>query len=243
MYNHFTEKIDEFIKNNKDTNKKLIVGLSGKKRSGKTYFGQYLEQNYGFTRIAFADRLKELLKTHFDLELVKPEDSDCSSKLKKIKELSKAYNNIEIRRKLLDTLTELFDYKIVYNFINTDRAKEFISMIKNIKNTNDLRQIYQYFGSDICRYIDNDIWIKEYDKKVKNCFNNLIVTDDIRFYNEYECIKKYKHLFIYVENKLLNNNNNIVDTHISERVEQLKSFADFVVNNNYSKKDNKLVFK
>lgn len=37
----------------------MIVGLSGKKRSGKDTFAQVLVDEFGFTRVAFADALKE----------------------------------------------------------------------------------------------------------------------------------------------------------------------------------------
>jgi len=38
-----------------------IIGLCGKAGSGKSTVAQYLQENYGFERIAFADSLKEML--------------------------------------------------------------------------------------------------------------------------------------------------------------------------------------
>ncbi len=43
----------------------LIIGLCGKKGSGKDTVGNYLVENYGFVRIAFADPLKEACKIVF----------------------------------------------------------------------------------------------------------------------------------------------------------------------------------
>jgi hypothetical protein len=39
----------------------VIIGLSGYARSGKDTFADYLVEEYGFTRIAFADKLREFL--------------------------------------------------------------------------------------------------------------------------------------------------------------------------------------
>jgi dephospho-CoA kinase len=38
-----------------------IIGLCGKAGSGKSTVAQYLQENYGFEKIAFADSLKEML--------------------------------------------------------------------------------------------------------------------------------------------------------------------------------------
>lgn len=49
------------------TNQKIqIIALCGKKRSGKDTIGQYLVDHYGFTRLAFADPLKNACKEIFD---------------------------------------------------------------------------------------------------------------------------------------------------------------------------------
>ena len=232
VHNSFKRRVVEFLLKNSN-NKKIIIALTGKKRSGKTYHGQYLVEKHGFTKLAFADKLKELLKEHFNIELIKPEDIDSLERLNKIKIISKTHSTVDVKKRLIDALSELFDPAIAFNFCNTERADKFIKMIKNIDNTNDLRHIYQYFGSEICRYIDDEIWIKAYDKQIQRIDNNLIVTDDVRFYNEYKCIEKYPHLFVYI-----NNNYVLKDEHISENVEHLKTFADIIINNNYKRSNN-----
>lgn len=47
----------------------MIIGLAGKKQSGKDTVGQYLVDNYGFTRFAFADKVKECVATLLDIPL------------------------------------------------------------------------------------------------------------------------------------------------------------------------------
>jgi hypothetical protein len=53
------------IYNKSYNNKITIIGLTGYKRSGKDTIGNYLVNNYNFTRIAFADTLKEACKIIF----------------------------------------------------------------------------------------------------------------------------------------------------------------------------------
>jgi len=42
-----------------------VIGLTGRKRSGKDTIGRHLIEKYGFVRVAFADALKEACKTIF----------------------------------------------------------------------------------------------------------------------------------------------------------------------------------
>ena len=56
------------ISKNKINEQKLpiIVGITGKKFNGKDTLGNHLVSKYGYIRIAFADPLKEVLKTVFN---------------------------------------------------------------------------------------------------------------------------------------------------------------------------------
>lgn len=45
----------------------MIIGLSGKAKSGKDCLADYLVQNYGFVKVAFADELKLLCASTFNL--------------------------------------------------------------------------------------------------------------------------------------------------------------------------------
>jgi hypothetical protein len=50
-----------------DLNDLTIIGITGRKRSGKDTVGEYLVKNHGFIRVAFADALKEACKIIFGL--------------------------------------------------------------------------------------------------------------------------------------------------------------------------------
>ena len=45
-----------------------IIGFLGRKRSGKDTCGEYLIENYNFTKYAFADPLKDILKILFNFD-------------------------------------------------------------------------------------------------------------------------------------------------------------------------------
>lgn len=45
----------------------MIIGLSGKAKSGKDTLADYLVQNYGFIKVAFADELKLMCASNFNL--------------------------------------------------------------------------------------------------------------------------------------------------------------------------------
>lgn len=51
----------------------MIFGISGKAQSGKDTVGAYLEKKYGFTRVASADYLKEVVKNALGWDGLKDE--------------------------------------------------------------------------------------------------------------------------------------------------------------------------
>ncbi len=48
--------------------KKIVIAVTGRMRSGKDTLGDYICENYSFTRLAFADSLKQVCKITFHLE-------------------------------------------------------------------------------------------------------------------------------------------------------------------------------
>lgn len=54
----------------------LILGLAGQKRVGKDTFADYLVENYGFVKLAFAEPIKRIACTIFNLDYDKLDDMD-----------------------------------------------------------------------------------------------------------------------------------------------------------------------
>lgn len=132
----------------------IVIGLVGKKRSGKDTIAKYLEK-YGFIRIAFADTLKEVCKLvfHFTDEQVYGDDlkevvdefwhhtpRDILQKVgtdlfrERLPELcSNISNNIWIRsaeRKMKDLISKGYN-KFVFTDVRFPNELEFVKKLDN----------------------------------------------------------------------------------------------------------------
>ena len=216
--------VDNFIKNiNKD--EIAIIGFIGKAGSGKTYFANLIAEQYkDFVILPMAFKMKQLLKDYFQLELVKDNEDKLCEIINSTKKLSREL----IRFSMYKILSELFDKDKTINFLKSKDYDIFEGLLKNIKTFDDVRKVYQYFGTDICRKIDNDIWLKCYSRHIRE--NNLkrIICDDIRFKNELDFIRTLgKSLICYIKRPDLAKSY----SHASEKVEELKEYADGIVIN------------
>jgi hypothetical protein len=96
-----------------------------------------------------------------------------------------------------------------------------------------VRKIFQFYATDICRSINEDIWVKKTDEKVKDILNtntyNGVIIDDVRFENEADYIinlgkeNNINSVLIYVTKNNIPN-----DLHISENVEKLKDKVHYI---------------
>lgn len=59
----------------------MIIGVMGQKGSGKDTVGAYLAQQYAFERIAFADKLKEMVRVLYGVEYKNVNKEEFLSKL------------------------------------------------------------------------------------------------------------------------------------------------------------------
>jgi hypothetical protein len=171
-----------------------------------------------------AFKMKQLLKDYFQLELVK----DNEDKLRKIINSTKKLSRELIRFSMYKILSELFDKDKAINFLKSEDYDIIEGLLKNIKTFDDIRKIYQFFGTDICRKIDNDIWLKCYNRHIRENDLKRIICDDIRFKNELDFIRTLgKSLICYIERPDLAKSY----SHASEKVEELKEYADGIVIN------------
>ncbi len=57
-----------------------------------------------------------------------------------------------------------------------------------------IREVLQYYATEICRYRDEDYWIKAIDAKIKAIPTDearIVFIDDVRFTNELEYVKRH----------------------------------------------------
>lgn len=89
----------------------------------------------------------------------------------------------------------------------------------NKKGLMTVRDFLQYFGTDICRKMDNDIWVKKCLSDIASEESMLAVIDDCRFPNEAEAIQKAGGKVIHLTRDLYK------DEHSSETA--LKTWGKF----------------
>jgi cytidylate kinase len=81
-------------------------------------------------------------------------------------------------------LIEKYNYK---KFSFADDIKKYAVEIFDMKNKD--RKLLQNFGTKM-KEIDDLIWIKRLDKKIKDIYDNIII-DDLRFQDEVTYLKSY----------------------------------------------------
>lgn len=74
------------------------------------------------------------------------------------------------------------------------------------------RTLLQNYGTDVVRAIDPDYFVKEWERAVESHASFQILTDDIRFRNEYNAVKRQGGVIILIEREGLVS----TDTHSSE---------------------------
>lgn len=153
--------------------KTKIVIVTGKAQSGKDTTCDYLieklmEEGYKCRKYAFAKYLKNICMDLFGLSY------------------EQVYGSNNDKNTLTNILWENlpFDAEVIQHLkVKYSAQNEFMTG----------REFMQIFGSDVCRYIDNDCWCRatlneiEYDKDVDYAF-----ICDARFPNEINYFLKYK---------------------------------------------------
>lgn len=101
-------------------NDALILGLVGQKRVGKDTFADYLVENYGFVKLAFADPIKQITSIVFNLDYNKLESMDKEAIMPEygvsLRKFYQIFGTELMRNDLYNRLPELA-YKVPKNYI------------------------------------------------------------------------------------------------------------------------------
>lgn len=152
-----------------------IVGLVGAMQSGKDTFGKILVEECNFTRIAFADRLRDSLyllnpKVDFNLDIEATRDNPASNEFTE----NKVYTDT-IRTKLLSTRVQ--DIVDKYGW---EKAKQ---------NYSEIRRLLRFLGTESGRDIHGqDCWVNIVKRKIEAAPDTNFVITDVRFKNELDMI-------------------------------------------------------
>lgn len=185
----------------------MIIGLGGKKGSGKTEIANYLSSKFDLQTYSFAASLKKLVT-----EVCGLTDSDKLS----VKYFDGKIFNIEpIKREI-----KKYEYEKL-----TPEELDHIRALEYFKVGEIYRNLMQYIGTNIFRKRNEYHWINQFKSSVPESF----IVDDIRFENEFRFISSLKDSKCV---KIIRNSDNY-DDHISElEIDKIKFRHKFINNTN-----------
>lgn len=137
-----------------------IIGLSGRKRSGKDTLAAHFVEKHGFTRFAFADPLREAVLALDPLVSVQQDEQYLINWYKPAWDVSYL--------RLSNIVREL----------GWEKAK----------GIREVRRLLQAFGSESIRTLDDTFWVRITMEKVDALPGPVVITD-MRFPNEYDAVK------------------------------------------------------
>ena len=173
-----------------------VIGLAGRKRSGKDTVALMLEEEYGFKRLALANPLKECLSTFLGV----PEPTDKES----LVAFSVSQEDLmEMARLLrLDSSDfierfreQMSEWVVGASYGKNCRSSPCVGVCYTCDSVYyhlPYRKLIQTVGTDICRALDEQVWIRrtmyEIAMNKKYGGRDKFVVSDIRFDNEAEFI-------------------------------------------------------
>lgn len=199
---------------------KKVILISGKMRSGKNQFAEYLRdylQNFGIVKTdLFAKGVKDGAKEDF-------------------KELQTYLNNFV--DSLLSDEYDIGDVKLIEKLktlkISDDNWYE--------DKTEITRRLLQIYGTEIFRNrVDDDYWIKEVNYRLVNTNADYILLTDVRFINEIERLDNTYYESITIRINRNNDLNNSVNEHPSEKELDFYDKFNYTIDNNGSLDDLRL---
>lgn len=180
----------------------MIIGLQGKKRSGKDTVASFLPPT--FTRYAFAGPLKQLLTDATGIDFFSDDAKETNQ-------------NVEIN---MWVLCKYFGIYISWTDFKELDSSCLLSFEGTLHIYTSKRKLLQFVGTEIGRAKKGlNFWVD----KLQATDNDLVVTD-VRFKSEVDKIKQLGGVVITVERPGLES----TDTHSSER---LPSIGDYVLTN------------
>lgn len=175
----------------------IVIGLQGKKRSGKDTFANFLVKHLKdkkVARTAFANPVKTMLSDISGVDFFSDEnkETDMVFMLNMVK--FQEYTDL------------LLDVSVFYQLDEFARLEGFGTLYIYTSK----RKLMQFFGTDICRKYKGDLyWVNKLE--APSDADVLIVTD-VRFQTEVDKIKSLGGIIVEIKNPLIES----IDSHSSE---------------------------
>lgn len=185
----------------------MLLGITGKKRSGKNTVGQYLQDKYRFNQHAFADNIKKLVLEINPIIGSDYKDGYGEIYLKEAVEKSgweKAKEDHYVREFLQNLgvrCREVFGKNLWADHLWKELIKKYDTYNAGIKSLN-----YTINDLPSFKYEGEDVLVKP------NLQSNVVITD-VRFENEAQRIRDYSGYVIHLIGR-----GEEGDTHMSEQI-------------------------
>lgn len=171
---------------------KSLIGLHGKKQSGKDTTGEILSNISGYPTFAFADTLKKFCGEIFP-ELNYQDLWGPEKNKEKIRVLEIDYPKERVLQSYHEYLSRFMpsitDPEVFFRFCRDVFVNNRIEFTENFIRIKDSpRRLLQLIGTEFARGINDNIWIEIAEQEYKDQ-GSLIITD-VRFKNEAEWIHK-----------------------------------------------------
>ena len=174
----------------------IVIGLQGKKRSGKDTFANFLVghlKDKKVARTAFANPLKEMLSDISGVDFFSEENKET--------DMVFMLNMIKFQ----EHTDLLLDVSVFYQLDKFARLEGFGTLYIYTSK----RKLMQFFGTDICRKYKGDLyWVN----KLQIPDTDVLIVTDVRFQTEADKIKSLGGILVEIINPLIES----TDTHSSE---------------------------
>lgn len=175
----------------------IVIGLQGKKRSGKDTFANFLVKHLEdkkVARTAFANPLKGMLSDISGVDFFSEENKETDMVF--MLNMIKFQGHTDL----------LLDVSVFYQLDEFARLEGFGTLYIYTSK----RKLMQFFGTDICRKYKGDLyWVNKLE--APSDADVLIVTD-VRFQTEVDKIKSLGGIIVEIKNPLIESS----DSHSSE---------------------------
>jgi hypothetical protein len=218
----------------------MIIGLSGRKQSGKSTAGNFIYSLY-ISQLQISEKVylsengeiivSDLLgdKNYagvFNVHNTKPSDVILNKVFDTLNKYVRVYNFADILKKNICIDILGLSYEQCYGS-DDDKNKLTTLLINN--NPASAREIMQYVGTDIFRNLKSDVWVESTIKQILKDNPEIAIITDCRFPNEVDAIKNARGKVIRL------NRDPFHSDHLSECVLDESNYDwsnfDYVINN------------
>jgi len=193
----------------------MLICLSGQSRAGKDSVADVLVRDFKYVKIAFADGLRDLCSSVFDMPINQFTDADK-------KEVPFSHT-IRLDEAHLGYILEIVENKHATTVSKESKDKMLALVGLEMKTP---RKLLQTIGTEVIRdCISEDFWIKALEKRIGNLAD--VVITDARLTNERNFARQQGALMCLVKRPSLQSN----DTHRAENDLGNESEYNIIFNN------------